>query len=288
MRMLVVVLLMIGLAACNPIGVTSETPLFDTRDEAGAARLKDGVWLQETENCAVNTRRPVYRWPDCARWRLVRGRESLFLGDAWATDEETGRKIPNPKREWGSDTYVLVAGKPRILQASGWRNPWEATPEDPEILSDPTGYWVVDETVHDPQGRITAYDIWPVDCAIAPPPNVFFSLPRGETDDRLSMSLQADHPTSTRPFFEGFGEGRHVRCTTNSAQAVRNAASSLLRSHRENIRILHQEKTLKAQAKAAGFGQDEIATNLMLAKAVETPQVGRWIREPTARDFPSR
>jgi hypothetical protein len=131
------------LGGCNL--VLSERPLFTAADEAAAAPLRPGLWRSDDPKCQVKESRPVQTWPSCASWVLVRSGEILELH---------AEKKPTT---WQSDTFVLAAGDPRILQTQlvGDKGPIYAfTAVKPLRLDD--------------QGRIVAFRSWAVQCG--PPP----------------------------------------------------------------------------------------------------------------------
>lgn len=156
MRIAIVLGLALLLGACNRVHTSQ--PLFFASDAPDAPRLRDGVWLIETslalaeaegKPCRVDTRRPVTRWPDCAEWALVRG--GVLMG------YEKGEKGGEPR--WESMAYVLAAGDPPVLQL--------ATTEDDGKLD--YLYFGLRVTDGADDGRIEAYQHWPVLCGPPPP-----------------------------------------------------------------------------------------------------------------------
>jgi hypothetical protein len=132
------------LAACNI--VVSERPLFFPEDEAGASRLREGLWLGVDAKCRINTQRPVERWPECANAFVVRGGEFL--------------QLTRNKRsyEWESIPFVLAGGEPRILQVYG------VSPEAGPDAKMAWGFAGLAPTGHDAEGRIVAYRMWFAQC----------------------------------------------------------------------------------------------------------------------------
>jgi hypothetical protein len=51
------------LGGCNM--VVTPAPMFDSAD-AGPPDLRNGLWLADSADCTVDTRKPLRRWPDCA------------------------------------------------------------------------------------------------------------------------------------------------------------------------------------------------------------------------------
>ena len=187
MRILLGLCVVLLLGGCNR--VHSEQPLFFASDAPDAPRLRDGLWVIETDDdCRFNAGKPVNRWPDCADWMLVRNGEILGF-DPPGKDEPTGGG------EWTTIPYVLAAGAPLVLQL--------ATTEDGKLDHQ---YFGVKPTAGS-AASIAAVVSWPVLCGPPPP-----KAAKGEK--RRFVTLQP------LPGLTLTDES----CTTDSAEAVRNAA----------------------------------------------------------------
>ncbi len=132
--------LVAGLGGCNM--VYSEQPLFTAADAAGAAPLKPGLWLSDDTKCRVRESQPVQTWPKCASWTVVRAGQLLEF------------KPP----AWTSTDFVLASGEPRVLQAP-------VTAESGAAFM----YAGLEPLRTDPEGRITAFRTWSVQCGPPPP-----------------------------------------------------------------------------------------------------------------------
>jgi hypothetical protein len=183
------------LSGCNT--VHSDKPLFGLEDVRGATPLKPGLWvLYESEEglsggqCRFDTQKPLRKWPECARWALVRENDLLYL-------VEGGRG----ERKWLSSTYVLVGGQPRILQTT-------------------TSFWAVDEsdkeqneyaglapTAHDAAGLISAYRAWDAQC--------------GPPDHTQYPGNSGPHPSTLAPLPGLTMEESGLSCVAMDQDAVR-------------------------------------------------------------------
>ncbi|MFZ5668968.1 MAG: hypothetical protein ACOY4K_05710 [Pseudomonadota bacterium] len=200
MRVAILLGLTLLLGACNRVH-TSE-PLFFASDAPDAPRFREGVWLIETpiadegddgKPCRVDARKPVTRWPKCADWALVRGGE--FTG--YERDDKGG------EARWESMAYVLAGGSPPVLQL--------ATPEADGKLD--YQYFGVRVTRRAADGRIEAYDSWPVLCG--PPP------PEGTKKADGTIQYATLNPLPGLTVVDD-------NCTTDQPSAVLNAASASL------------------------------------------------------------
>ena len=126
------------LAGCNV--VVSDKPWFTATGAAGAPRLREGVWLGSS-TCAVDERRPIDAWPDCARPALV---QKFGL---------VGLSKDNGRWQRTSYRYVLADGQPFILQVGTRQNGKTVYLYD----------WVR-VTGLDDQGRVIAFTAGPVLC----------------------------------------------------------------------------------------------------------------------------
>jgi len=156
------------LGACNV--VLTKDPLFKPADAAGAPTLRPGVWLLFLQpDCRVDTRKPFVEWPDCAGGALV--------GDG----EIAGHKSGAPPDALERAKVVLAAGDPRIAQlpvdidtgagasASASGGASASASVNGGGHAQPYGYLGVRPIKLDPEGRIVAFDYWPVACGPPPP-----------------------------------------------------------------------------------------------------------------------
>lgn len=104
LRLAAQVILLALLAACD--SVSADLPLFTTADEAGAARLHEGLWVTEVKGCVFAESKPLKHWPKCADgWVYERG-EML----SYAQNDATRPFIDQP--------IIAAGGAPRIIQYS--------------------------------------------------------------------------------------------------------------------------------------------------------------------------
>mgnify|MGYP000993104926 CR=1 FL=1 len=127
------------LGGCNM--VVTPTPMFDAGD-AAPPDLRNGLWLAESADCEVDTRKPLRRWPDCAEWMIYRDGE-LSFPDGGKTPADDSRV-----------TALLASGTPRI---------WQLTITDPDGMQ--VNFYAGLEPVElDARGRIIRYRYWPALC----------------------------------------------------------------------------------------------------------------------------
>jgi len=173
--------------------------------------LRPGVWVFAHEpGCKVDQSRPFLDWPSCAGGGLV------------GANDIAGPKANAPKGELEHTPVILAGGDPRVLQlqisldltagatagASGDATA-SASASATAPQAKPWGYAAVRPTRHDAQGRITAFDYWPVYCG--PPP-------ARQSKDDLGLS-GAEHPLPGLTM-----QDNNTDCTTDSKEALRNAA----------------------------------------------------------------
>lgn len=131
------------LGGCNM--VVTPTPMFDAED-AAAPDLRNGVWLADSGDCEIDTRKPVRRWPDCADWMIYRDGELTFPDGGKASAED------------GRVTALLTSGTPRV---------WQVTITNPEGQQI-NFYAGLEPLAFDDRGRIIRYRSWPALCGPAP------------------------------------------------------------------------------------------------------------------------
>ena len=186
MRLLVWMAALTLLTGCN--AVVTKTPMFTQADEAGAPALRPGLWRFITDpDCKVDESLPLAEWPECG------GGVVLKPGTAGYYDHKTEKPV------WTVQPFVIAGGTPRIAQAQ------VVVSGDVKLDASPYAYAGLRSTKLDPQGRITAFAFWVVQC--------------GEP------SSDGDHVT-THPL-----PGMDIKpgdpvCATTSADALRKAAKA--------------------------------------------------------------
>lgn len=208
-RWLVVASLVL-LGACN--AVLTKDPLFKPADAAGAPTLRPGVWLLFLEpDCKVDTAKPFVDWPDCAGGALV--------GDG----EVAGHKSGAPADVLERVPVVLAAGVPRIAQlpvdvdtsveasASASGGATASASASGGGHAQPYGYAGVRPTRFDAQGRIVAFNYWPVACGPPPP----------KDKNGAETAAGTLHPLPGMEMKPG-----DAVCTTRSKEALRAAAKA--------------------------------------------------------------
>lgn len=131
------------LGGCNM--VVTPTPMFDAGD-AGSPDLRNGLWLADSGDCKVDTRKPLRRWPDCADWMIYRDGALTFPEGGKASDAD------------GKVFALLTSGTPRV---------WQVTITDAEGKQ--ISFYAGLEPVElDRRGRIIRYRSWPALCGPAP------------------------------------------------------------------------------------------------------------------------
>jgi hypothetical protein len=179
-----------ALSACNI--VATKQPLF-TQADASPHHLRDGVWepKPDSDKCVFDESTPVDSWPECVDPVLVRNGELL----SW----QRGAKV------WKSDDtskVLIVAGDPLILQLY----------DKPE-QSDPVYLYAGLDPKFDAEGRIIAFQAWPVVCGPPPPP----APGQKASDDALAAGTKTPFPGMTM-------DEKGQSCTTTDPAALRNAA----------------------------------------------------------------
>jgi hypothetical protein len=178
-RTIVLLAAALMLGACNL--VVSETPVFSAVDSQGAPPFKPGIWASPDPGCDFKTSEPVDSWPKCANGTTIGEtaiQGTMDPGSLAATDSshapETGpQKVALP--------YVLAAGDPRVMQV------------DMKLPDAPLGkfgvfYFVaVHPTAFGADGRITAAEMWIVQCGPPPPPQT-------SKDSDMTKGMVTQHP----------------------------------------------------------------------------------------------
>jgi hypothetical protein len=185
MRILVLLLAGLLLSGCNL--VTSDAPLFGPADLATGPSLKPGLW----------------RWQDCRKSPRA---------DA-ALDCEGGEFVgPDGRLRYDDKTFVEVAGgDPMILQVP--------QADEDGVLT--VHYAGARARAWDDQGRLTALQIWLVECGPPPP----------RRDSEKTGSWVTHRPTAGL-------EIRADNCVARTADAVRRAANETFRRVRREAQVI--------------------------------------------------
>jgi hypothetical protein len=184
LRLALIVVLGCVAGACANL-VISETPWFAPDGENQISTFRNGIWLRadggrETysadrglrvradDECRFSRDRPASRWPDCAEWHVVRGRQILQYEYVANEDEAEPARYA-----WQSNEPMIAAGEPMIWQQG----------DCPVSESDLTGqpvvgrdeeiktaycYRALEPVASDPESMITSYHSWPVYCGPFP------------------------------------------------------------------------------------------------------------------------
>ena len=209
LRSLIVLAPLALLGACNV--VMTKDPLFTLADEAGAPRMRPGVWLMGKDgDCKVDEKAPIDAWPECAGGGVVKE------GEVVGPDKKS-------KGGWEHDPFILTAGDPRIMQirvdmsasveatASASGGATASASSSPPQKAQLYGYGGARATKMDAQGFIIAISYWPVMCGPPPPKNA-----KGE-----DVALGTLKPLPGMDMKPG-----DATCTTTSTAALRGAAAA--------------------------------------------------------------
>jgi hypothetical protein len=200
-----VLLLAIGLAlgGCNL--VVSTTPVFTDADAAGHPPLRAGVWASPDDGCAFKPDTPFDSWPGCANGALITADAILGPAQTPSTPDASDSGAPPKAAPPTAVPYILAAGDPRVLQVHFAPSP---TPGFPTMAY----FWfiAVHPTALDHDGRITAAQIWPIQCGPPPPKKPI----KGNAD---ANDLATRHPLPGMTLNNGL-------CTPAGKAAVLNAA----------------------------------------------------------------
>ncbi len=237
LRRLTLLVMPMFLSACDN-RVVSERPWFTAASEAGAPRMRTGLWVAVEPKCRFDERVPAESWPKCAHSSVMRGDEVLSTN---YQESGSGLRIVREYSDWSKEEHIVAAGDPRILQQAGCSGALgmvkEEAPADdfdlglpkndirkrkaalakagydrpPPHPRDPRNfcYYGVRPLKFDNQGFIVATRSWPVFC--------------GPFPDEKRQKATGSSVTET-PF-----AGLHVvyqNCTADSEAALRNAALS--------------------------------------------------------------
>jgi hypothetical protein len=207
------------LGGCNL--VVSQTPVFSSSDAAGAPPFKPGFWASPDPGCDFKESAPFDAWPKCANGSEIQRDALIATVDPTAVTATTSdNKTASGPKKVGLP-YVLAAGDPRVMQVDL---------HIPEAGLGQLGFFyfvAVKPTRFDDDGRITAAQLWPIQCGPPPPPQTTQSANGGD----LTKGAVTEHPLPGLKIANG-------ECNPVDKDAVRNAASPS-RAWADNVGELH-------------------------------------------------
>jgi len=224
LRIVALSAILLGLSGCNM--VVSAEPWFTAADAAPAPVLRDGLWLSTEPDCRFDDAKPAEQWPDCADSFFVRGEErwSMHWDDTDARGKRsrtfTGWKPVDPF----SGGLFVANGDHLIVQFQTKEEPVASPPDTvdegaAEADSRAYLYGASRPNQLDVEGKITAFEIWFIQCGPLPEPK---PSPRRKGRSRRDEAEEATESVTDRPF-----PGLIVvdnDCTAESAAALRRAA----------------------------------------------------------------
>ena len=123
----------------------SERPMFGSGDRSTVSP-KDGLWLGEDPECAIDSSTLAASWPECATWIIVRASgANLELNDG--------------KHQSQRLSSVFVNGEPMIIEAQYVDNA-KHPPTTTYV------YFALEPQSLAPDGHFTRASVWPVECGI--------------------------------------------------------------------------------------------------------------------------
>jgi hypothetical protein len=206
------------LGGCNL--VVSQTPVFQTADAAGAPPFKPGFWASPDPGCTFDESTPFDAWPKCANGSEIQPDAMIATVDPTTVTASPDAKAGSGPRKVAL-AYVLAAGDPRILQIDL---------HIPEAGLGELGFFyfvAVNPTRFDDAGRITAAQLWPVQCGPPPPPQTTQTANGGD----MTKGMVTQHPLPGLKVDNG-------ECTPVDKAAVRGAAAPS-RAWADNVGELH-------------------------------------------------
>jgi hypothetical protein len=194
MRLVLVLASLALLGGCNVL-MTKE-PLFSKADEAGAPRMRPGVWgNDQTDQCKYDQTQPFASWPDCAGGVVVERDDRVG-----SFDRQSGKPV------WTTTPFLIAAGDPRVGQVHLSANMGGAPLPAVYI------YAAVRPTALDDKGFITATTSWIVLCGPPPPP------------DAKAPDGQSQRSGTLEPVAGLTMDASANDCVTTSKDAARRAA----------------------------------------------------------------
>jgi hypothetical protein len=195
MRLVLILASLALLGGCNVL--LTKDPLFTKADEAGAARLRPGIWAEEIKpDCQVDTAQPLSAWPGCVNAFVV-----MDDGRFGSYEQHDGKPV------WSETDIVTAAGDPMVFQMhlEGQQA------GSPELVG--YAYGAVRPTKLDEAGRVIAEESWGVLCG--PPPPADAKKPDGST-----------RYGTLQPFSGMTMDADGNDCVTTSPDAARAAAKA--------------------------------------------------------------
>lgn len=181
------------LGGCNNF-VHSSRPWFTEADARQAPAVRSGWWVVSDPLCRFSSAEaPSSTWPKCVTRFLLPPGDRLILQGNESTRFE----------------YLLAPGQPLIVQGL---TPGDDRAEPPR--ADEYGYLGLQPRQRDPQGRITAFDLWFVLCG-----------PPRRTHGEPSPIDRTDRPWPGLVI-----EDEAAGCTARDVEALRGAARRSKRS----------------------------------------------------------
>jgi hypothetical protein len=206
------------LGGCNL--VVSQTPVFSAADAAGAPSFKPGFWASPDPGCDFKESAPFDAWPKCANGSEIQRDAIVGTMEPTTVTASSGDKTASgPKKV--ALPYVLAAGDPRVMQVDL---------HIPEAGLGQLGFFyfvAVKPTRFDDDGRITAAQLWPIQCGPPPPPQTTQST----NGNDVTKGAVTQHPLPGLKVDNG-------ECTPVDKDAVRNAAAPS-RAWADNVGELH-------------------------------------------------
>jgi hypothetical protein len=206
------------LGGCNL--VVSQTPVFSAADATGAPPFKPGIWASPDPGCDFKASAPLDSWPKCANGSEI-GPDAIIgtMQPTPATASSGDKAGTGPKKV--ALRYVLASGDPRVLQVDL---------HIPEAGLGELGFFyfvAVKPTAFDEDGRITAAQLWPIQCGPPPPPQTNQTANSSDT----TKGAVTEHPLPGLTISNG-------ECTPAGKAAVHNAATPS-RAWADSIGELH-------------------------------------------------
>jgi hypothetical protein len=205
------------LGGCNL--VVSQTAVFSPADASGGPPFKPGLWASPDPGCSFDESTRFDSWPKCANGSEIQADALIADVDPTTLTAQTDKTASGPKKV--ALKYVLAAGDPRVLQVDL---------HIPEAGLGELGFFyfvAVKPTRFDDDGRITAAQLWPIQCGPPPPPQTTQNA--NGTD--MSKGMVTQHPLPGLKVDNG-------ECTPVDKDAVRNAAMPS-RAWADNVGELH-------------------------------------------------
>ncbi len=190
------------LGGCNL--VVSQTPVFSAADAAGAPPFKPGFWASPDPGCDFKESAPFDTWPKCANGSEIQRDAIVGTMEPTTVTASSGDKTASgPKKV--ALPYVLAAGDPRVMQVDL---------HIPEAGLGQLGFFyfvAVKPTRFDDDGRITAAQIWPIQCGPPPPPQTTQSTQRQRRDQGRGHPAPAARPEGRQRRVHAGRQGRRPK-----------------------------------------------------------------------------